>query len=151
MKPLAAQHSSVPLVSGEGESCAGAAACRELQSCLQGMAHVPRAQSHRRLHEGRGKSRVFLPLSLALSAIWCEDPSQRHLGAYSTYSSISENNCKYTWGQRSSIFRCCPNHSNPDATVCPQVCTPTTLAEVLTGEGPGITGKLLFTNAEAIN
>lgn len=25
MKPLAAQHSSVPLVSGKGESCAGAA------------------------------------------------------------------------------------------------------------------------------
>lgn len=46
MKPLAAQHSSLPLVSGKEEL--------ELQSCLQGMAHMPTAQSHRA--EGKAES-----------------------------------------------------------------------------------------------
>lgn len=91
MKILVPQHSSLPFVSWKEDYCAVAVDSKDLQSVFSVEWHTCQVQSHRRLeketlsflqqHEARGKN--SLPLSLVpLSAIWCEDPSQRHLGAY---------------------------------------------------------------------
>lgn len=90
MKTLVPQHSSLPFACWKEERCAGAAAPRDCSPWLQWMAHVPSAATQEAAQgtltpaAARGeREKQSLPLSLvALSAICCEDPSHRHLGAY---------------------------------------------------------------------
>lgn len=91
MKTLVPQHSSLPFVSWKEDYCAGAAASRDLQSMFSVdgthakctvTQEAGKGDSHSYSStRGEGKTESSSP-PLSLSAIWCEDPSQRHLGAH---------------------------------------------------------------------